>query len=218
MKKMKYFLLGLAAAAMVPGVATDMEVSAKNMDSYQNPPMTDPPVLPDKGEIKSGWIIKGKNRYYRNKKGRLLKNGVYKIKGSYYRFDKKGRMFTGIWKDQDGFTNTFGKDGKCRSRYLPVKIQKMNGNGSFRAIPYKHPDKSKRKSFVANLKGKTLVDKKGRTEDQIPWEHEPLNFRKGDIIRIYTWDWDTPKTGKVPQKAYKIQLVKHTDNLDWQIN
>lgn len=200
--KTKVMISCLMTTLVMPGAFTGVEAQAKSV--------TVQAVESSRGGVQAvGWFTHNGRQYYRNRSGKLLKNGVYKISGSYYRFDKNGRMFTGVWRDRDGFTNTFSQNGKCRSRYISVIIKRVDKKGNLHVLPYKHPQKSCRKIFKCSVRGIRGKDVHGRVRPA-----NEMMLRKGDILRLFTWDWKSPKAGECPKKVYKLQVVGHTDGTD----
>ena len=107
--------IGSSAAAPMASEAKSLEPKSEAKVSVKN----------QKGK-KTGWVKRGKNRYYRMKNGKLCKSKCKKIGRYYYSFDSKGRMKTGLVKVNKNFTGYFSeKTGRLSYYTMDLRVKKV---------------------------------------------------------------------------------------------
>lgn len=155
--------IGSSAAAPMASEAKSLEPKSEAKVSVKN-----------QKNSKSGWVKRGKNRYYRMKNGKLCKSKYKKIGKYYYSFDSKGRMKTGLVKVNDKFSGYFSrKTGRLAYCVMDLKVKRVY-KGS--AVGQRKSGKSYELYDIPLTKVK-LVNSKGK-------RIKASAVKKNDLVRI----------------------------------
>ena len=116
--------IGSSAAAPMASEAKSLEPKSEAKVSVKN-----------QKNSKSGWVKRGKNRYYRMKNGKLCKSKYKKIGKYYYYFDKKTYKKVKSTKVKvNGKTYTFDKNGKGKV-YTSIPTAKVSVESTYYSDP-----------------------------------------------------------------------------------